>query len=78
MIYSVVLASGVQQSESIIHIHISTLIFIFFSHIGHYRVLSGVPCAIQQVLINYLFLPPGYNFFSCLRKSNHQALADHA
>ena len=26
-----------------------------FSHIGHYRVWSGVPCAIQHVLINYLF-----------------------
>ena len=26
----------------------------FFSHIGHYRVLSRVPCAIQQVLISYL------------------------
>ena len=27
-------------------IHISTL-FRFFSHIGHYRILSRVPCAIQ-------------------------------
>ena len=35
-----------------------TLMFIsprwrFFSHIGHYRVLRRVPCAIQQVLIIY-------------------------
>ena len=29
--------------------------FLFSSHIGHYRVLSRVPCAIQQVLISYLF-----------------------
>ena len=56
MIYNVVLVSGVQQSESVIHIHISTLFFFrLFSHIGHYRVLSRVPCAIQQVLISYLF-----------------------
>ena len=54
LIYNVALVSSVQQSESVIHIHIS-LFFRFFSHIGHYRVLSRVPCAIQQVLISYLF-----------------------
>ena len=27
----------------------------FFFHICHYRVLSKVLCAIQQVLISYLF-----------------------
>ena len=40
------------------YIRISTPFFFFFfwafSHIGHYRVLSGVPCAIQQVLVSYL------------------------
>ena len=46
LIYNVVLVSAVQQSESVIHITISTL-FRFFPHIGHYRVLSRVPCAIQ-------------------------------
>jgi len=60
LIYNVVLVSGVQQSESITHTHththiyIYTLFFRFFSHIGHYRVLTGVPCAIQEV-INYRF-----------------------
>ena len=29
-----------------LHIHIYPLFFRFFSHIGHYRVLSRVPCAI--------------------------------
>ena len=29
--------------------------FRFFSHIGYYRILSRVPCAIRQVLISYLF-----------------------
>ena len=40
---------GVQQSESVIHIHVSTFFFFlrYFSHIGYYRVLSGVPCAVQ-------------------------------
>ena len=31
------------------------ILFIFFPHIGYYRVLSRVPCAIQYVLISYLF-----------------------
>ena len=47
------LVSVVQQSESVVHI--STLCFSFFPRIGHYRVLNRVPCAIQQVLISYLF-----------------------
>ena len=55
LIYNVVLLSAVQQSESVIHTHISGLFLDFFSHIGHYRVLSRVPRAIQQVLISYLF-----------------------
>ena len=31
------------------------LFFRLFSHIGHYRVLSRVPCTTQKVLFNYLF-----------------------
>ena len=34
--------SAVQQSESVIHI--STLLGVFFSHIGHYRVLRSSLC----------------------------------
>ena len=41
------LVSGVQQSESVIYI--DPLFLRFFSHIGHYRVLSRVPCAIHTV-----------------------------
>ena len=56
LIYNVVLASGVQQNDSVIHIHMSPPLFLrFFSHISHYRVLSRVPCAIQQDFISYLF-----------------------
>ena len=40
------------QGESL-----SILLFLrFFSHICHYRALSRVSCAIQQILISYLFL----------------------
>ena len=45
LIYDVVLVSGVQQSDSVIH----TYLFKFFSHLG-----SVVPCAMQQVLAGYL------------------------
>ena len=36
------LVLGIQQSDSVIHIHVATL-FRFFFHIGHYRGLSRVP-----------------------------------
>ena len=42
---NVVLVSGGPQSDSVIHIHVSIL-FQVFSHIGFYRILSRVPCAI--------------------------------
>ena len=41
-----VLISGVEQSDSIIHIHV-TMFFKFFSHLGYYGTVSRVPCAIQ-------------------------------
>ena len=44
MIYNVALVSAVQQRESFIHICICIR---FFSHAGHYRLSSRVPCAIQ-------------------------------
>ena len=50
MTYNVVLVSGVQQSESVIHMPIP-----IFSHIGYYRLLCSFPCAIQYVFVNYTF-----------------------
>ena len=46
LIYNVVLVAGVQQSDSVIHIHVFIL-FQIFTHIGYYRILSRVPCALQ-------------------------------
>ena len=54
MLYNIVLFFAVQQSESVIHIHISIL-FRFLSHLGHHRTLNTVSCAIQQIFISYLF-----------------------
>ena len=47
-IYNVVLESGVQQCDLVIYNQ-------FFSIIGYYKMLRIVPCAIQQVLVGYLF-----------------------
>ena len=47
MLYNVVLVSGVQLSDSVEHIHISIL-FQILSHIGYYRTLSRVLCAVQK------------------------------
>ena len=44
LIYNVILVSGVQQNDSIIHIHIYLFFFKLFSRLGYYRVLSRVPC----------------------------------
>ena len=46
LLYNVVLISAVQQSESVIRIHVST-VFRVFAYIGHYRILSRPPCVIQ-------------------------------
>ena len=37
------------------YIHIYILFLRFFSLIGYCKILSIVPCAIQKVLISYLF-----------------------
>ena len=48
LIYNVVLISGVQQRESLIHTHISTFLLIdSIPYIGHYRILNRVPCSIE-------------------------------
>ena len=38
-----------------LYVYIYPFFLGFPSHLGHHRVLSRVPCAIQQVLISYLF-----------------------
>ena len=48
------LVSSVQHSDSITHIHISIFFFRLFSIIGYYKILSRVPCAVQQGLVVYL------------------------
>ena len=60
--YNVVLVLSIEQSDSVIHmcvcvcmcvcvyIYIKVYIYIlfrFFSLLGHYKILSTVPCAIQ-------------------------------
>ena len=38
-----------------LYVYIYPLFFGFPSHLGHHRALSRAPCALQQVLISYLF-----------------------
>ena len=52
---TVVLASDVQESDSVIHVHLSIFFFKFFSPSAYCRILSHVPCAIQETLVGYLF-----------------------
>ena len=54
LIYNVVLVSGVQPSDSVKHLCISIPRHTF-SIIIPYKILNRVPCAIQSVLIGYLF-----------------------
>ena len=55
MIYNVVLVSGVQQSDSVMHIHASTFSDSFpvqvITEYCHYSVLSRVPCAISRFFL---------------------------
>ena len=46
MIYNIVSVSGVQLRAQL-YIYMYLFFFRFFSHIGYYRILSRVPCAIQ-------------------------------
>ena len=62
MIYNAVLVSGIEQSELALHIHTSTL-FKFFSHMGHYRVLSRVLYAIHK---GFAFFGHQYVYFHWL------------
>ena len=54
LIYSIVLISGVQQSDSVLSlsyiyicIYIFIFLFIFFSIIAYNKILNTVPCATQ-------------------------------
>ena len=51
LINKVVIVSGVQQSDSVIHIHVSTVFEILFPlRLLHDTTWSRPPCAIQGVL----------------------------
>ena len=52
LVYNVVLVS-VYSKVNQLYIYIYPLFLGFFSHIGHFRVLSRVPSAMQYVLVDY-------------------------
>ena len=74
LIYTVVLVSAVQQSESIIHIHISTLFQILFPYISLHSIEQSSLCytvrsyqlSILYIVVLYMsipisqFIPPAF------------------
>ena len=68
LLYNVVLASAVHQSESAGHMYVC-LPFGLPSHTGHLSALSRVPCGVHQVLISYLF-------YTCML--SHSVVSDSA
>ena len=55
LIYNVVLVSGIEQSDSVIH-YMSILFHSLFLYIiSYYKTANIVPCAIQWDLDDYLF-----------------------
>ena len=53
--YNVMLVSAEQQSEPAVRVYIHLLFSAFPFHLGHHRALGRILCAIQEVLIAYLF-----------------------
>ena len=53
--YRPVLVTDTVLLRKVNQLYIYWLLFRFFFPVGHYKVLSRVPCALQQLLIRYLF-----------------------
>ena len=43
-----------------LYTYICPLSFRFYSYVGHYRLLSRLPCVVQWVLTSYLFYTFGH------------------
>ena len=54
-LFTMLCQSQVYSKVTQLYIHIQPLYFRFFSHIGHYTLLSSVSCVIQQVLVTHVF-----------------------
>ena len=54
LIYSAVWASGVHEVIQL-YAYMYSLFLVFFSHVGWYRILNTVSCAIHSVLVGYMF-----------------------
>ena len=54
--YSVVIISAVQQSDSFMYMQ--PYFFIFFSHVNYHRILDTVPCTIQHIPTDQSFHKP--------------------
>ena len=61
LIYNIVLASGMQQSDSVICVCIgSELFFRFFSYMGYYKMLSIPPSVVHFFMQQCVFVNPKF------------------
>ena len=65
MLYNVIILLGIQQNGSFMDIHLS-IFSRLFSHIGYYRILSRVSCAIHRSLLITYFMYSSVNVKSKL------------
>ena len=69
----IVLVAGVQQSDSVIHIHIFIL-FQIFSHIGYYRLLIEFPVLYSRSLlvihVTHIIVQPLWGYLSPTNRHN--------
>ena len=49
------LQHSVSDAQKVIQLYMCPFFCRFFSHVGYYRILNRVPCAVQEVLVDYLF-----------------------
>ena len=59
LIYNVVLVPMYSKVNPL-YTYICPLSFRFYSYVGHYRLLSRLPCVVQWVLTSYLFYTFGH------------------
>ena len=85
LIYNVLLVAGIQQSDSDINICIQNIIYSYilfficmhtFSFVDYYKVLSIVPCAIQQTLSGYLLYIYIYSSEFESESESHSVVSD--
>ena len=51
---AIVLISAVYSKVIQLYLHMYLLFFKFFTHLGYYRILNWVLCALESVFVGYI------------------------